>query len=173
MSENTIKYSVTGSTLVELLILMIITGIIFIGVFEGFMLFDRMRRNITGRIVENMSLIGNYEALGHMFSVSDSIRRDSDTLRLFRYGGIWRNILIGDSLLLCSEKSGAGDTLMKNITSHELIFNTLNPASVDSLILSFGNRRMGFGIRRDPSLSMEQESMDREREYRKNKEDEL
>lgn len=78
--------TLTGSTLAETLVMMIVAGIIFLSVMDGLTLFTRLQTQRASALMENGRLTDNYYRLETLVAGADSIFDEAGTLILFREG---------------------------------------------------------------------------------------
>lgn len=91
--------TLTGSTLAETLVMMIVAGIIFLSVMDGLTLFTRLQTQRAGMLVRNGQLADNYYRLETLVSDADSICDEAGMLAVFR-AGKGATLAVRDSALL-------------------------------------------------------------------------
>lgn len=91
--------TLTGSTLAETLVMMIVAGVIFLSVMDGLTLFMRLQTQWAAALVENGRASEGYYRLENLIADADSICDEAGGLVLFRSGqqGL---LAIRDSILL-------------------------------------------------------------------------
>ena len=91
--------TLTGSTLAETLVMMIVAGVIFLSVMDGLTLFMRLQTQWAAALVENGRAAEGYYRLENLIADADSICDEAGGLVLFRSGqqGL---LAIRDSILL-------------------------------------------------------------------------
>lgn len=91
--------TLTGSTLAETLVMMIVAGVIFLSVMDGLTLFMRLQTQRAAALVENGRASEGYYRLENLIADADSICDEAGGLVLFRSGqqGL---LAIRDSILL-------------------------------------------------------------------------
>ena len=89
----------TGSTLAETLVMMIVAGIIFLSVMDGLTLFTHLQTQRAAALVENGRLADNYYRLETLVAGADSICDEPNRLVLFR-SGVPGSFVVRDSTLL-------------------------------------------------------------------------
>lgn len=91
--------TLTGSTLAETLVMMIVAGVVFLSVMDGLTLFTRLQTQRTAALVENGRAAEGYYRLENLIADADSICDEAGGLVLFRSGqqGL---LAIRDSILL-------------------------------------------------------------------------
>ena len=94
------KIRLKASTLVEMMIVMIVSGIIVGLIFEGIDIFRRYSHKITDEIVTSSDLLNLYLSLETIVGRSDSLTNDGDIVQLHRKGAIIGEIELVDSCLI-------------------------------------------------------------------------
>lgn len=91
--------TLTGSTLAETLVMMIVAGVVFLSVMDGLTLFTRLQTQRAAALVENGRAAEGYYRLENLIADADSICDEAGGLVLFRSGqqGL---LAIRDSILL-------------------------------------------------------------------------
>lgn len=91
--------TLTGSTLAETLVMMIVAGVVFLSVMDGLTLFTRLQTQRAAALVENGRAAEGYYRLENLIADADSICNEAGGLVLFRSGqqGL---LAIRDSILL-------------------------------------------------------------------------
>lgn len=136
-----------ASTIIELLIVMIITGIVIGLTFEGVDIFRRYSRKITNEIVTRNDLLNQYLSLQTIIGKSDSLTLYKELVQLHRKGTVFGELSVEDSLLLLhfvnttdtlpikvvslDVKAGMQtDTLIVHTKTITLLFNTVEQAEI-------------------------------------------
>ena len=78
--------TLTGSTLAETLVMMIVAGVIFLSVMDGLTLFTRLQTQRAAALVENGRASEGYYRLENLIADADSICDEAGGLVLFRSG---------------------------------------------------------------------------------------
>lgn len=90
--------TLTGSTLAETLVMMIVAGVVFLSVMDGLTLFTRLQTQRAAALVENGRAAEGYYRLENLIADADSICDEAGGLVLFRSKqGL---LAIRDSILL-------------------------------------------------------------------------
>ena len=102
--------TLTGSTLAETLVMMIVAGVIFLSVMDGLTLFTRLQTQRAAALVENGRASEGYYRLENLIADADSICDEAGGLVLFRSGqqGL---LAIRDSILLYNAVSHGGEPI--------------------------------------------------------------
>ena len=102
-----------GTTLAEMLVMMIVSGVVLLAVTEGFALFRGYTANLAGRIEENSSFYDGYYRLGELAAGADSITGENGAATLWR-GGVKTELALHDSMLVAFY-GAVSDTLMHGV----------------------------------------------------------
>ena len=90
-----------ASTLVEVLILMILSGVVFLSIMDGFGLLNRFLDRTSQRISEQTEQYAGYFRTVDLAGDSDSLISEGErTLALYRKGGIHARLSLADSALI-------------------------------------------------------------------------
>lgn len=81
-----INHTLRASTLVETLVMMLVTGVVFLAVMDGLTLFTRLQARRTGALLENGRRRDGYFRLESLAAGADSIRTGSGGLDIFHRG---------------------------------------------------------------------------------------
>lgn len=154
-----------ASTLVEMLVLMIVSGVVLLSVFDGFSLFDRLLRRIEVRMEKSTAEATGYSRLEYVFSATDSITGNVDVLQMFRSGRCWTEVVIEDSLLMLHYTgTERPDTLFVRVSQPRLVADRYFPQRTDSLILTNDTTELRFGLLHEPAMRAESELINLEKE---------
>ncbi|MBE9488435.1 MAG: hypothetical protein IMY73_04545 [Bacteroidetes bacterium] len=124
------KTNIKASTIIELLIVMIISGIIIGLTFEGIDIFHKYSRKISNEIMLNDNLLKQYLSLNTIIDKSDSLTFDNKVVFLYRKGLVFGKIYRDNSNLLVN-LSNMTDTLPIKIASLNVCLGVLS----DTLIV--------------------------------------
>lgn len=140
-------------TLTEMLMVMIVSGILFIALFDGVDLVRRYTNRLTVKLTSGADLLDSFHRLEHLFRTCDSVQRKEDAYVFYREGEAQTVVETRDSLL-CTIRVGRQDTLLQQVTSVRTVAVRGAPALVDSLAVSFIYRgrqlHFFFGLSRRP-----------------------
>ena len=104
-----------ASTLVEILILMILSGVVFLSVMDGLGLLRRFLDRTAQRIAERTEQYAGYFRTVDLAGDSDSLISEGErTLALYRKGGIHARLSLADSALIVRQDERS-DTLLRNV----------------------------------------------------------
>ena len=140
-----------ASTLVEVLILMILSGVVFLSVMDGFGLLNRFLDRTSQRISEQTEQYAGYFRTVDLAGDSDSLISEGErTLALYRKGGIHARLSLADSALIVRQDERS-DTLLRNV---------VRGARIDTMIVELRTEQdsvlsIGFVSRRPPDPLLE------------------
>ena len=89
-----------ASTMVEMLVVMIISGVVVGLLFEGVDIFRKYSHKITDEIVTSSDLLNSYLSLETIVGRSDSLTNDGEIVKLHRKGAIIGEIELIESELI-------------------------------------------------------------------------
>lgn len=122
MSKTPLKYCLSGSTLIELLIVMIVSGILFLMLFDSLHIVHRFGNALTDKISRKSTLLYSHQLMEALFEKTDSIRKEDDKLLFYTYGSSQCSLTVDSLQLILSDKNG-NDTLfvdLKGLSTHAL-----------------------------------------------------
>lgn len=130
-----IKKRFRGTTLVEILVVMIISGIVFLLLFDGLNIINQYSHLVNRKINQKLDLLYGHQNLELILEQTDSMQMENGQLLL--YGTNKLSFLTIDSaaIVLLDEDRNA-DTLFNNITDVHIHSLTDNKSLVDSIYLS-------------------------------------
>lgn len=160
--RQSIPERLPASTLVEVLILMIISGIVFLSVMDGIGLLRRFLDRTSLRIAERTDQYAGYFRTADLTGLSDSLlTEDEHSVALYRGGAVHARIALADSALvvLQAERGERADTLLHGVVRLRTVPQSEPGRHIDTLIVELLTQRdsvlrIGFGPRRrsDPLL---------------------
>ena len=159
MKEN-IRNRLPASTLVEVLILMILSGIVFLSVMEGFGLLRRFLDRTSQRIAERTEQYAGYFHTADLAGDSDSLISEGErTLALYRKGGIHARLSLADSALIVRQDERS-DTLLRGVVRLRTAPDIGPGGRIDTLLIELRTERdslleVGFASRHLPDLRLE------------------
>ena len=169
------SYTFAASSLVEILIVIIVSGILFIALFDGVNLVRRYTNRLNKMLAAGNSLLDSYQQLDHLFLSCDSVTASTG---IFCYKGGERLALVEhrDSLLVCTRSIGV-DTLFREVEEIRIVPVWNIPVLVDSLGVRFRARGklyyFEFGRARDPQNEWRQEALSVENQFKKEEYDDM
>ena len=159
-----------ASTLVEVLILMILSGVVFLSVMDGFGLLNRFLDRTSQRISEQTEQYAGYFRTVDLAGDSDSLISEGErTLALYRKGGIHARLSLADSALIVRQDERS-DTLLRNVVRLRTVPEPVLGARIDTMIVELRTEQdsvlsIGFVSRRPPDPLLEKLS-EQEAKYR-------
>jgi hypothetical protein len=158
------KRKLRASTLTELLVVMILSGIVLLSVFDGLSLFEKLFRRFSGELDASMARMEGFYRLESLFDGADSIRREAETFLFYREGEPWKELSVSDSLLVVSQDDLGEDTLLRRISAWRTIPDAESAGWIDSLILIHDTTTLRFGMNRSPhrNATMEIETLEKQ-----------
>ncbi|MGV8094881.1 MAG: hypothetical protein AB2L24_23765 [Mangrovibacterium sp.] len=118
----------------ELLVVMIISGIVFLLVFDGLHLLEQYQKHVSKKLTERSGLLQSHQILEASFEVTDSIRKDHDNLYLFSKGEVTKTLRMEKSFLTL-HAAGRTDTLFDHLVV-AYVRPDSHSVSVDSVLIS-------------------------------------
>jgi hypothetical protein len=157
----------SASTLAEILVVILVTGVVLTAVIEGLGLFGRHTAGLSARIVESGQIREGYFLLDHLITTADSITHVEGRITSWR-GGEPRGVLyLRDSMLLNSS-AARPDTLLRGVIALNAIPEGIDaPPDSVSLVLLDDNRmiRLSIPIITPGSIVRQREILRTEEEY--------
>lgn len=122
-----------GMTMPELLVTMIIAGILFLSVMDGFRLFYRYTSRVSDRISGNMDFYDSYYSLGELITAADSMVYNGENVGVYSDGMQTASLYEADSSIMM-EVGERCDTILPKAS---FIFSEhIGYGLVDSLAIS-------------------------------------
>ena len=134
-SRNILNKRIKANTLVELLLTMIISGIIFLLVFDGVDIIKRFSRIVNNRVSANQAVLYSHQFMEHLMENADSITRKGDKLLFYRKSIVSDSITIGDTYFIL-ESQGTNDTLFIGYINYRTSSMMNHAGHIDSLFIS-------------------------------------
>ena len=133
------SYTFAASTLVEMLIVIIVSGILFIALFDGVDLVRRYTSRLNKVLAAGNSLLDSYQQLDHLFLSCDSVTASTGIFCFYKSGERLALVEHRDSLLVCTRSIGV-DTLFRGVEEIRMVPVWNIPVLVDSLGVRFRTR---------------------------------
>ena len=149
-----------ASTLVEVLILMILSGVVFLSVMDGLGLLSRFLDRTSQRIAERTEQYAGYFRTVDLAGDSDSLISESErTLAIYRKGGIHARLSLADSALIVRQDERS-DTLLRYVVRLRTVPEPAPGARIDTMIVELRTEQdsvlnIGFVSRRPPDPLLE------------------
>ena len=142
MKEN-IRNRLSASTLIEVLILMILSGVVFLSVMDGLGLLSRFLDRTSQRIAERTEQYTGYFRTVDLAGDSDSLLTENEgRLALYRRGTVHARVVLSDSVLVVyrEEHGERPDTLLWGVAGLRTVPESASGAQIDTLIVElYGN----------------------------------
>lgn len=113
-----LNHTLRASTLVETLVMMLVTGIVFLAVMDGLTLFTRLQARRAAALLENGRRRDGYFRLESLTSGADSIRSGREGLDIFHSGR--HSVLVLCDSALVYHAGEFRDTLLAGVAGLKL-----------------------------------------------------
>ncbi|MEA4918883.1 hypothetical protein [Proteiniphilum sp.] len=133
-NRNIIRKRLKANTLVELLLTMIISGIIFLLVFDGVDIIRRFSHMVNNRISTNQTVLYSHQFMEHLVENADSIVKRGNKLLFYRESTVSDSVAIGDSFFIL-ETPGLTDTLFAGYINYGTSPTPDNTNHIDSIFI--------------------------------------
>ncbi len=164
------RYRIPAFTLAELLVFMIIAGILFLMITEGFSMIKRYSYRKSERIIAGSTAYGNYHRFAGIILSADSLASvGTDRFELYTQGDFFFEISFIDSLCVVSNMN-TRDTMFKQVSNWEGIIRR-HPYQADTLAITIaGNNhyhssRLGFVINPSKVRIASELAVEKEKQY--------
>jgi prepilin-type N-terminal cleavage/methylation domain-containing protein len=128
-------------TLQELLVVMIITGIIFLAVMDGFRLFGKYAQMAGNRMNEEIDIYNNYSRLERLTEQCDTVYSISDSLVIIeKFDSLSLLTLQPASFITITERN-LTDTLFSQVLSINIKRDKEQLNTTDTIIISVKNKK--------------------------------
>lgn len=125
-----------GTTMAELLVVMIVSGILFLLLFDGLSIVQQYGRILDKKLFEKSGLLYSHQVFEALLEKTDSIRRNENELCLYMSEGSDIERLYMDSACILFHKTECTDTLFTGLINIELHAADSHSSLIDSLFLS-------------------------------------
>ena len=170
------SYTFAASSLVEILIVIIVSGILFIALFDGVNLVRRYTNRLNKMLAAGNSLLDSHQQLDHLFLSCDSVTASTGIFCFYKGGERLALVEHRDSLLVCTRSIGV-DTLFREVEEIRIVPVWNIPVLVDSLGVRFRARGKLYyfeiGRARDPQNEWRQEALSVENQVKKEEYDDM
>lgn len=157
---KTIRKRLMASTLVEVLILMILSGIVFLSVMDGLGLLRRFLDRTSQRIAGHTEQYAGYFRTVDLAEDSDSLFAENErSVALYRRGGIHARLSLADSALIVRQDERS-DTLLRGVVRLRTAPDIGSGGRIDTLIVELRTEQdsilsIGLVSRRPPDPLLE------------------
>lgn len=136
-------------TLPEMLVVIIVSGILFVAMFDGVDLVKRYTKRLAGEMLTGETLPDSFRQLDFLFQASDSVRVENGGFCFYWQGERQAVVEFRDSLLL-STRLERLDTLFRNVAGVRSVPERLRTWLADSLYVNVTDRGkqwcLSFGL---------------------------
>lgn len=119
-SKHTLHKRLKASTLVELLITMVVSGIIFLLVFDGVGIIKQFSQSVNKRIEAGQTLLYSHQFMEHLMETADSVVNRDNILLFYTKGVVSDTLTVGDSFFVL-ESRGMADILFVGHAGYRII----------------------------------------------------
>ena len=128
-----------AATLAEMLVVIVVSGILFVALFDGVDLVKRYTNRLNRGLSAGHTLLDDFQQMEHLFRTSDSVLLKGGEFHFYRDGEKRVSGEARDSMWLCTRENGQ-DTLFRGVAETKVIPVAGYPACVDSLGIRFHYR---------------------------------
>jgi len=119
--------------MVELLVVMIISGIVFLLLFDGLNLIQRYNRMLNTSLSEKSSLLYSHQTMESLLHRADSVRKINSELLLFSEGINFKTLNIDSLCITILSEDDYIDTIFVNYITFEVDSIEMRPQLIDSI----------------------------------------
>ncbi len=124
--------SFKGSTIAETLVMMIVAGVIFIAIMDGWIIFGRLQIEKIESITQNSKLYESYHRIESLIALADSVSSESQgDISIYTSGRLSKFYLEDSTLLFARDE--LYDTLLSHVAKLELL--TFEYSAPDSVLI--------------------------------------
>lgn len=153
------KRRTQGTTLPELLIVMILSGILFLLLFDGLNMINKYNRMLSNRLWLKNELLYSHSVFEQLMEDTDSIQgsKDDDKLFLFYKNGEVKRTLVLDSGGFSISYRELKDTIFIHNVGWEMRYPDKHESLIDSIIVKApvdnDTLTLGYGLSPSPFFS--------------------
>lgn len=134
--QQEMRKRLKANTLVELLLTMILSGIIFLLVFDGVAIIKEFSNTVSQRIEAGQAMLYGHQLMEHLVENADSIVK-KDNMLLFYKGGVAANSVTASDSSLVLETKGASSTLFEGFIDYRVSSAPERTNHVDSIFIYY------------------------------------
>jgi len=123
-------------TLQEVMVVMIITGVVFIAVMDGFRLFGRFAAIAENNINSDLEIYNNSLRLERLTEMCDTIYSNKDSLVIIEQSDSLAFLILDPASLIALNEGNKTDTLFSHASSIHLMRGEANHYCCDTIIIS-------------------------------------
>lgn len=124
-------------TLPELLVVMILSGLIFLSLFEATELIRRFSMQLTRKWGDTAEMLQAWQQLDGLISQADSVCRYNDGFQLYCHDSRFAEVILSNGLVLCDYRERR-DTLFRHVSEIQIVADTI------SLLVGTGLREIKY-----------------------------
>ncbi|WP_294142933.1 hypothetical protein [uncultured Sanguibacteroides sp.] len=149
------RFEWEGTTLVEILVVITVSALLFLALFDGADLVRRLTAGLTDRLLSSYRLSDNYRRMDCLLEANDRAELRGERLFLYRNGEVYSVLEKRDSVVVRVGEEST-DTLFRSVERWEFISSKEDLSFPDSLRIylrmgkkildlpfGIGNRRLG------------------------------
>lgn len=125
-----------GVTLTEILVVMVLSGILFLLLFDGLSIINTYGQLVRGKLNDKLEMLNGHRTLDLLLAKTDSIRKEGNELLLFDSEMKTTRISVEHNRLIHYRDDGSTDTLFSRLIAIRLHFLPDDEWAVDSIFLS-------------------------------------
>lgn len=97
--------TLSGNTMIELLVVMIVSGVVFLMAFEGLDVVRKYAALLSRKLTSESTLLYSHQTLELLIAESDSIQENNQELFFYSGNGVARRLVVAPehSILLCQD----------------------------------------------------------------------
>ena len=133
MKRGIIEKKLKGTTMVELLVVMIVSGIIFLLLFDGLNLIQRYNRMLNTSLSEKSALLYSHQTMEILLNRADSVRKNDSELLFFSEGVNFNTLSIDSLYITTLSEDDYRDTIFANYLTFEIHMIEMYPQLIDSI----------------------------------------
>lgn len=166
---NLFRKSLPGVTLTEILVVMILSGILFLFLFDGLNIINTYGQLTRGKLEGKIELLNGHHTLDLLLEKTDSIKKEGNDLLLFNSEMKITRIITDSNLLILYRNTEHMDTLFTHLTAIKCHTLSDNTQSVDSIYLSLlvgrDTLHLNYGLAPNYGFSLNNKPLDYGTEY--------
>lgn len=133
--RNILTERIKANTLVELLLTLVISGIIFLLVFDGVGIIKKISYTVNKRIATSQTVLSNHQLMEQLMENADSVIKRSNRLLFYNKGIATDSVTMGESFFIL-DSQGRTDTLFTGYIDYRISL-VLDTGQIDSLNVNY------------------------------------
>ena len=130
---NIFRIKIRATSILELLVVIIISGILFLFLFEGLEILQKINHKSKTLIFERTNLMLSHQLMEGIMEQTDSIKKEEDYLKVFSNNGIYLIKPQPNNIVYIT--NGKSDTIFENLLKFNFHQNDFN-SHIDTLLIS-------------------------------------